>query len=583
MAARLTALIVVAIVTITVIAGLIVGAQRDDGDGPVDLIVHNARVFAADGTAPFDGAVAVRGNEIVRVGESREIRRLRRQGTLEIDAKGGTVLPGFNDAHLHFLSGGLGLERANLLDAKTLAEIESIIRTFAEQHPDRPWVIGRGWFYDPFPGGLPTRQMLDALVPDRPAYMTAYDGHTAWVNSKALEIAGVTKKTKDPQNGAIVRDPKTGEPTGVLKESAKGLVSRFLPEPTREDKLRALRAAMAEAHRFGITSIQNAHGDAEEFAIYDELHKANALTVRTYSALSIDAPLSDADADTLDALWKKYPDTPLFKTGALKLMGDGVIESHTAAMLAPYANKPGSKGQPNATDEDMKATVAKMDARGWQVMTHAIGDAAVRQALDAYEHAAKVNAAPARGRRHRVEHIETVDAADIPRFGALGVIASLEPLHGNPSPNQLVVWAGNIGEERASRAWAYRSIRQAGGRLAFGSDWPVVTPDPRTGIFTAVNRTTPDGVPPGGWLPGERLTLADALEAYTSGAAYASFDEGRKGRLAKGQLADLVVLSSDLFAVPAAKLLDVQVTHTIFDGRVVYERAKAQKARAATN
>jgi hypothetical protein len=583
MAARLTTFIVVAIVTVTVIAGLIVGAQRDDGDGPVDLIVHNARVFAADGSAPFDGAVAVRGNQILRVGEARAIRRLRRRGTLEIDARGGTVMPGFNDAHLHFISGGLGLERANLLGATTLDEIRATIKAFAERYPDRPWVIGRGWYYEPFPGGLPTKELLDALVPDRPAYMTAYDGHTAWVNSKALEIAGVTRKTPHPKDGVVVKDPTTGEPTGVLKEAAKQLVGRFLPEPTREDKLRALRAAMREVQRLGITSVQNAHGDAEEFALYDALRQARELTVRTYSAVSLEAPLAEGDLARLDDLVRKYPDDALFKTGAVKLMGDGVIESHTAAMLAPYTNRPGVKGQPFATDEEMKTVVSQVDARGWQVMIHAIGDGAIRQALDAYEHAARVNPAPARGRRHRIEHIETTDPADIPRFGALGVIASMQPFHGNPSPNQIVVWAGNIGDERASRGWAYNSISKAGGRIVFGSDWPVVTPDPRMGLHVAVTRTTPDGVPAGGWYPGERVSLAQALEAYTSGAAYASFDEQRKGRLATGQLADIVVFSKDLFALPAGKLLDAEVTHTIVDGRVVFERAASAKTPASTN
>ena len=572
MAARLTALIVVTIVTVTVIAGLIVGAQRDDTSGRVDLIVYNAKVFPADGTAPFEGAVAVRGNQVLRVGTTREVRRLRRSQTEEIDAKGGTLLPGFNDAHLHFVSGGLGMERVNLLDATTLPAIEEAIAAFAKAHPDRPWVLGRGWYYQPFPGGLPTRELLDRLVPDRPAMMTAYDGHTSWVNSKALALAGITKKTPDPVNGIVVKDPKTGEPTGVLKEAAQDLVRRHLPEVTRDDRRRALRAAIAEAHRLGITSVQNASGSADEFELYDELRKARELKVRVYSAISIGAELDETRLAELEALRAKYPDDPLFKTGAVKLMGDGVIEAHTAAMLAPYANRPETAGTPNITDEALRRAVAMLDARGWQVMIHAIGDGAIRQALDAFEAAAQVNPAPARGRRHRIEHIETTDPADLPRFGTLGVIASMQPFHANPSPNQIDVWAANIGPDRASRGWAYASISKAGGRLAFGSDWPVVSLDPRLGLNMAVNRTTPDGTPPGGWYPQERITLARALEAYTSGAAYASFDEQRKGRIAPGMLADLVVLSHDVFELPAGQLLDAVVTHTIFDGKVVYER-----------
>ncbi len=572
MAARLTAIIVVTIVTVTVIAGLIVGAQRDDNLGPVDLIVYNAKVFPADGTAPFDGAVAVRGNKVLRVGPSREVRRLRRPQTTEIDARGGTLLPGFNDAHLHFVGGGLGMDQVNLLDAKTLEQIEQAIVAFAKAHPDRPWVLGRGWYYQPFPGGLPTRELLDKLVPDRPAYMTAYDGHTAWVNSKALELAGITKKTPSPANGVVVKDPKTGEPTGVLKETAQGLVRKHLPQVTRDDRRRALRQAIAEAHRVGITSVQNASGSADEFELYDELRKARELKVRVYSAVSAGGDLDETRLAELEALRARYPDDPLFKTGAVKLMGDGVIESHTAAMIAPYANRPETAGAPNIPDEVLRRVVTALDARGWQVMIHAIGDGAIRQALDAFEAAARANPEPPRGRRHRIEHVETTDPADIPRFGALGVIASMQPFHANPSPNQIDVWAANVGPDRASRGWAYASIARAGGRLAFGSDWPVVTIDPMVGLNMAVNRTTPEGTPEGGWYPNERVALARALEAYTSGAAYASFDEQRKGRLAPGMLADMVVLSKDVFELPASKLLDAVVTHTIFDGKVVYER-----------
>jgi predicted amidohydrolase YtcJ len=572
MAARLTAFIVVAIVAVTVIAGLIVGAQRDDNSGPVDLIVYNANVFPADGTAPFEGAVAVRGNTILRAGPSREVRRLRRAQTIEIDARGGTLLPGFNDAHVHLVSGGLAMERVNLLEATTLDAIKAAIRDFAAANPDKPWVMGRGWYYGPFPGGLPTKELLDELVPDRPAYMTAYDGHTSWVNSKALEVAGVTRKTPNPPNGIVVKDPKTGEPTGVLKEAAQGLVSQHHPKTTRADRARAIRSGIREAHRLGITSIQNASGSADEFEIYEELRRAGELSLRVYSAISRGGELTDEDLATLDLLRQRYADDPVFKTGAIKLMVDGVIEAHTAAMLAPYANRPGVQGEPMIAPDRLNRVVASLDARGWQLMIHAIGDAGIRQALDAYEHASRVNPAPARGRRHRIEHIETTDPADIPRFGALGVIASMQPFHANPSPNQIDVWSANIGPDRASRGWVYASISKAGGRLALGSDWPVVTLDPRMGVNMAVNRTTPEGTPAGGWYPQERMPLARVLEAYTSGAAWASFDEQRKGKIAPGMLADLVVLSKDLFDLPAAKILDAVVAYTIFDGKVVYER-----------
>jgi predicted amidohydrolase YtcJ len=568
MASRLTTYIVVLIVAGTLVAGLIVGAQRDDG-GPVDVIVTNGRLYTGSATE-FAQALAIRGNQILQVGSNHDIKRLRRPQTTVIDAHGASVLPGFNDAHVHFLSGGLSLRNVNLLEDTTLEAIQARIKAFAEANPDRPWVVGRGWYYDPFPGGLPVRQQLDAVVPDRPAYMSCYDGHTAWVNTKALQLAGITRKTPNPRNGIIVKDPVTGEPTGVLKEAAKPLVSSLLPRPTHAERLDALRDAIAEAHRVGITSIQNASGGAEEFALYDELRKAGELRVRVYSALSVAPGVTEADADRFDALRAKYPDDPVFKTGAVKLMSDGVIEAYTAAMLAPYANKTTS-GTPNFTPEELEQVVAMFDRRGWQVLIHAIGDRAIRMSLDAYEHAAKVNPAPPRGRRHRVEHIETTDVADIPRFGALGVIASQQPYHGSPSPSQINVWSGNIGPDRASRGWAYHSILASGGREAFGSDWPVVTLDPRFGLHVASTRTAPDGTPEGGWNPQEKVTLAEAIDAYTSGAAYASFDEQRKGRIARDMLADLVILSTDVFA-PGTRVLDASVDTTIFDGKVVYTR-----------
>ena len=572
MRSRLATLIVVAIVAGTFVIGLIVGAQRDDETGPVDLIVLNGRVYTADGSGTFAEALAVRGNTILRVGSNREVKRLAGRATQTIDAHGASVLPGLNDAHLHLVSGGLGLQQANLLAASTLEEIGAAIKAFASAHPDRPWVLGRGWYYTPFPGGLPTRQQLDTLVPDRPAYMRCYDGHTAWVNTLALEAAGVTRDTPDPPGGVVVRDAVTGEPTGVLKEAAQELVAKALPQWTREDRLQAIRDAIGEAHRFGVTSVQNAGVDAAELELYDELSRKGELRLRLYNAMSIEPPFSEADADRLDVLWRSRRDDALIKTGAVKLMLDGVIESHTAAMLEPYANR-ATTGLPNMDAATLNAVVATMDRRGWQIFIHAIGDAAVRQSLDAFERAASVNPAPARGRRHRLEHVETLHPADVGRFGRLNVLAVQQPFHGNPNPTQLEVWATNIGPERASRGWAQRSILDAGGRLAMGTDWPVVTLDPRFQINMAINRTTPEGTPPGGWLPEQRLTLASAIDAYTTGAAYASFDERRKGQLVPGMLADIVILSADVFAMPPEKFLETTVEVTIFDGQVVYRKA----------
>jgi predicted amidohydrolase YtcJ len=572
MAGRITAYLVALIVGTTFIAGLIVGAQRDDA-GPVDLIVVNAKVYTADAEGTMAEAVAVQGNKILKVGTTREVQRLRRAQTVVVDAKGGAVLPGFNDAHTHLLSGGLALGEIDLADARTLPDVEMSIRAWTARNPDRPWVTGRGWYYDSFAGGLPTRQVLDALVPDRPAFLTSYDGHSGWANSRALKLAGITRRTPNPDRGVIVKDPRSGEPTGVLKESAMGLVSSLLPRPSRDERLAALRAAIAQASRRGVTSVQNAGVPPDELALYDELRRTRALDVRVYAALSAATDISSEELDAYDQLRAKYPDDPLFKTGAIKLFADGVIESHTAAMLEPYADQPGTRGEPQMGEESLNRLVADLDKRGWQILIHTIGDRAIRKGLDALAGAAAANPEPRHGRRHRLEHIETIDRADVGRFAANGVIASMQPYHSLPDPAVMGVWTASIGEERAARGWLYGTIARAGGLLAFGSDWPVAAMDPLLAIHVAVNRTTPDGVPAGGWLPGERLTLRQAIDGYTRNAAWASFDEHRKGSLERDMVADLVVLTRDIFALPAARLAEAEVAVTVFDGRIVYQRS----------
>ena len=579
MAARLTAYAVAFIVGVTFIAGLIVGAQRED-DGAVDLIVINGKVYAADGGADLAEAVAVRGNKVIRVGSNREIQRLKRAQTIVIDAKGGAIVPGFNDAHAHLISGGLALDQISLSDASTIDAIKDTIRVWSEAHPERAWITGRGWYYQPFNGAMPTRQMLDALVPDRPAYLIAYDGHTGWANTKALKLAGITSRTKAPANGVIVKDPRTGQPTGALKEAAMTLMSAAAPKPTEEDRLAAARAAIDEAHRYGITSVQDAGGPASDLDLYDRLRKRKELTLRIYQALRADATLTDANLDELDEVRTRFADDPLLKTGAIKLIADGVIESHTAAMLEPYANRASIKGDARFTPEQLNKVVAMLDKRGWQVMTHAIGDAAVRMTLDAYQAAAKTNPLPERGRRHRIEHIETIDPADVPRFGKLGVIASMQPVHATPSPTPGDVWSVNIGEARASRGWMWNSIAKTGGRLAFGSDWPVMTLNPLEGLRVAATRTTQEGLPEGGWIPTERLTLRRAIDAYTRDGAWASFDEQRKGMLVRDMLADIVVLTDDIFSGPASRLTDTEVAVTIADGKVVYRRDPPENTTA---
>jgi predicted amidohydrolase YtcJ len=539
-------------------------------DGFADLLIVNGRVDTGSEGGRVAQGVAISGGIVRRVGTDDELAALRGPQTQIIDARGGTVAPGFNDSHVHFVDGGLALGDVDLAGLTTLPQVQDKIRAFAAANSANAWVVGQGWLYAAFPGGTPTREQLDAVISDRPAVMNCYDGHSIWVNSRTLAMAGITKDTPDPVNGVIVRDAKTGEPTGHLKESAADLVNRIMPKPTDADRRAALRAAIAEAHRFGVTSIQNAGGSITDLDLYEQARQAQELQVRAYVALSVSAETTEADLDRMDAAWKKLGDDPTLKTGAVKIFADGVIESRTAALLAPYTNSD-SAGAPNLSPEALTKLVTMIDKRGWQIWIHAIGDRAIRMALDAFEHAASVNPAPSRGRRHRIEHIETIDAADVPRFAKLGVIASQQPVHVQlgdmNSTNPSGPWPDNIGPARAARAWAWKSIRDAGARITFGSDWPVAPLEAGQGILLASTRSGPSNA------SAQRLAVRDVIDAYTRAPAYASFEEGRKGTLAPGMLADVVVLATDLVSHPPATTSDVTVQTTIFNGKAVYQRA----------
>jgi predicted amidohydrolase YtcJ len=543
-----------------------------------DLLITNGKVYSAAGNT-FQEAIAIRGNRILRVGRNQDLDSLRGPNTEILDAQGSAVLPGFNDIHTHLLSGGLSLSNVRLGGARTLQEVQDRIRTFAAAHPERGWIQGAGWGYEAFPGNLPTRQQLDAAVSDRPAIMRCYDGHSVWVNSRALAYAGITKDTPDPPNGFILRDPKTGEPSGLLKETpAMALVQSIMPKTSRDEQLHALRAASEEALRYGVTSITDAAGNPDDLDAYDDARRSGDLSVRVYYSLLVTPGFTEIDAKRFDEVWHDHPDNPMLKTGIIKMFMDGVIETNTAYMLAPYANTP-SRGKPNYTVEDFNRIIQMMDKRGWQIMVHALGDGAVRMTLDGFERLASVNPKPARGRRDRVEHIETIDPADIPRFGKLGVIPSMHPIGGfNPppqasqsaSPVLLGVWGKNLGPERAARGGMWKSISDAGGHVVFGSDWPVASLDAMTRIYNITHRLP---------LPGgidQRLSLATAIDDYTRECAYATFDEHDKGTLAPGMLADVVILATDVFSHPPTKREDIAVKATIFDGKVVYRAAGSQ-------
>lgn len=534
---------------------------------PADLIVTNARVYTVNAAQPWAEAVAVQDGRIIAAGKMQDIAKFKSAKTQVLDAGGRVVLPGFTDCHVHFMSGSISLTQVVLDDAKTVAEYQKRVKDFAAAHPDAPWILGRGWTYPAFgAAAIPDKKYLDEIVSDRPVFLEGFDGHTYWANSKALEMAHIAKDTPNPPNGVIVRDPATGEATGALKEAAQDLVAKVVPPMTREQRLAALRGGLHEANKDGVVRIHSAGGDFEYFDLYNELRQKGELTARFYIAYFLDPPeLTSKQIDLIEEARKTYHDDWL-SGGAVKTMLDGVVESHTAAMK--YADT--GKITPTfwAADKYTQA-MQELDKRGFQMFTHAIGDDAVDLALNAFENMKKVNHTS--DMRPRVEHIETVKAADIPRFGKLGVIASMQPLHAYPDDDTLGPWLTGAGKEREPRAWAWKSIMNDGGHLAFGSDWPVVTINPWPGVEMAVTRQTTEGKPPDGFVPAQRLTVAQAIAGYTIGAAYAGHREKTEGSIEPGKLADLIVLSQDPFTVPANQLSKTEVLLTIVGGKVVYQ------------
>lgn len=540
---------------------------------PADVIIIHGRVYTENPKQPWAQAVAIRGSKIVAVGEDAAIEKRRGMGTKVINAGGKLVLPGFVDCHVHFLEGSFSLSQLNLESAKDVVGIQKRLREYAAENPGDGWILGRGWDYTMFGSEtLPNKKYLDELFPDRPVSLTAYDSHTSWVNSKALALAGIARDTPNPLNGIIVRDPLTGEATGALLETAQRLVAKVVPEPTRADKLLALRAGMKWANEHGITRVHSAGGDFQSIDLFEEMRRRGDLNLRMYIAYFLDPPqLLPKDLESIESARKKYHDEWI-DAGAVKFMLDGVVETHNAALLEPYSDDPSINGKTFWNSANYNAAVLELDKRGFQLFTHAIGDYSVRMALDAYENAEQRN--HKHDRRPRIEHIETIAAADIPRFGKLGVIASMQPLHSYPDSDTLDFWARNTGADRASRAWAWKSIADAGGRLAFGSDWPIVTMNPWEGIQTAVTRQTAEATPPAGFVPEQRLTVEQAVGAYTLGAAFAGRREKTEGSLEEGKLADLIIVSQNIFDVNPHKIGATKVLTAILGGRVMYQAEK---------
>jgi len=533
-----------------------------------DTVVTNARVYTLNAAEPWAEAVAVRDGRILAVGSAKDISRHKGEGTKVVDAGGRLVLPGLADSHVHFVSGSLNLADIDLAGAKTLAEIQGRIRTFVEADPQAGWVQGRGWMYPAFPGNMPHKKFLDEIVPDRPAHMRCADGHSSWVNSRALALAGIDRRTADPEDGRIVRD-ENGEPTGALLESAAHLVSKLIPEPTPEETLAAIRRGLAETARLGVVLVHGMGGEFEALDLFDQLRREGSLTTRLSVSMWIDAP-GPTDRD-----WKAYEDARAkfddewISLGGIKLMLDGVIDSGTGAMLDPYEGQKENKGKLFWEPEDYKKAVAAFNARGLQVSTHSIGDAAIRLSLDAYEAGQRAAGDP--DVRNKIEHAEDIAAVDIPRFGRLGVIGSFQPLHANPDPAWIGSWIKNAGPEREQRAFAWQAVLDGGGRLAFGSDWPVVTVNPWPGIQVAVTRQDLEGKPEGGWLPRHKVSLADAVYAYTMGGAYAMHREKEEGSLEAGKLADLILVSQNIFEIDPHRISETKVLLTMVGGRIVHD------------
>jgi predicted amidohydrolase YtcJ len=529
-----------------------------------DLILTNGKVWTVNPAQPLAAAVACTGNRIAAVGSSAEIARWAGPKTRVIDLAGRLVVPGFNDAHVHFYAGGAHLGSVKLRDARTEAEFRERIRTFAAQAPKGAWILGGDWDHENWtPPRLPTRQLIDEAAGDHPVFINRLDGHMSLANTAALKLAGITRSTPDPPGGAIVHDA-SGEPTGILKDAAMDAMERVIPDPTPDQVAADLRAAMRYAAENGVTSVQDMSASPEILRAYQNLYQRGELTVR----VSGHQPL---------ASWKRLAEVgvlagfggPFLQIGGLKGFADGSLGSTTALFFEPYADAPDTSGlaSPEMIPESrMYQNIVAADRAGLQVAVHAIGDRANHTVLNLFEEAANANGA--RDRRFRIEHAQHLRVEDIPRFARLRVIASMQPYHAIDDGR----WAENrIGAARAKGTYAFRSLLDAGAVLAFGSDWHVAPMEPIMGIYAAVTRRTLDGKHPGGWVPEQKITVAEAVRAYTWGSAYASFAENLKGTIEPGKLADLAVLSADLFSLEPAAIETAKVEITVFDGRIVFQ------------
>ena len=523
------------------------------------LAVVNARIWTGTRDRPWADAIAVSGDRIAAVGSSAAIRKLTGPDTRVIDAHGALLLPGFIDAHVHFLEGGLQLSGVQLRSAATPAEFSRRIAEFADRLPAGSWITGGNWDHTLWGGELPRREWVDPVTPRTPVWVQRLDGHMGFANSAALRAAGIMRTTPDVAGGTIVRDA-SGDPTGVLKDNAMELMARAIPDPEPALQDRALDAAMRYVAAQGVASVHHM-GTWADLAVFDRAHKAGRLRTRINAAVPL-------------ATWERLRDTvqergrgdDWLRIGGLKGFVDGSLGSHTAAMLEPFTDSPGDTGLLVNTVENLYAWTSAADAAGLQVVMHAIGDRAIRTHLDICERVEREHG-PA-DRRFRIEHAQHIAPSDLPRFARLDVIASMQPWHAIDDGR----WAETvIGAARCRTTYAVRSLLDSGARLAFGSDWFVAPASPLEGIYAAVTRRTLDGAHPDGWVPAEKISVEEALRAYTTGAAYAAFQERETGSLETGKLADFVLVDRDITRIPPVEIRDARVLMTVVGGSAVYE------------
>jgi hypothetical protein len=545
------------------IGSVVSAVAMAQGRPAADLIVTNAKIWTVDKTHPQAEALAVIGERIVAVGSAAEVDAWHGPQTRIVDAQGKLLLPGFNDAHVHFVDGGDHLQAVQLKDAASPQEFAERIAQRAKTTPKGEWITGGDWDEQRWsPANLPTKELIDPVTPETPVWVNRYDGHESLANSVTLKLAKIDAKTPDPPGGQIVHDAQ-GNPTGVLRDAAQDLVFKIMPPMSPAHRMRAIHQALEHAASLGVTSVQDMNPSYDDVKAYAGLQEKGQLTVRIYAA-----PLETQWKDQAKIGIRHAFGTPLLRLGAVKAYADGSLGSETAYFFEAFTDDPKSHGL--LSDEmhppsAMRQRLQGADAAGLQLCVHAIGDRAISMILDIFEQIEKANGK--RDRRWRIEHSQHMAQKDFARYAKLGVIASVQPYHAIDDGR----WAEKrIGADRIKRTYAFRTFLDHGVRLAFGTDWSVAPLSPMWSIYAAVTRATLDGKTPDGWVPEQKLTVTEAVEAYTMGSAYAEFQEKEKGSITPGKLADFVVLSDDIFKIPHAQIRNVKVEATYLGGKLVY-------------